>query len=208
MTEVSGEAGATGAVGLVEAFLARGETVGSAESLTGGRVCATLTDVPGASGAVRGAVVAYALAVKEQVLGVDPAVLADPGPVSRECAVAMALGGARVLDTDWCVSTTGVAGPGPSDGVPAGTVHVAVARREHVVGHRVLSLHGDRDHVRTATVSAALGLLRDCLTRDVSEGDGTVETSGAATASAPPTGRARVDAAARREDRDARGEEG
>ena len=198
----------SGASVLVAALLARAESVVTAESLTGGLVCAALTDVPGASGAVRGSVVAYASAVKEQVLGVGSAVLAGPGAVSRECAEAMALGGARVLQADWCVSTTGVAGPGPSEGTPAGTVHVAVARREQVVGHRMLSFHGDRDHIRKATVSAALDLLQDCLTRGVSGGRGTVEARGAATAPEPPLGQARVDATAPGTAGDARGEEG
>ncbi|WP_298890525.1 CinA family protein [uncultured Serinicoccus sp.] len=204
---MTGSAGESRAAVLVRDLLAREESVVTAESLTGGLVCAALTDVPGASGAVRGSVVAYANPVKEQVLGVGDMVLEGPGAVSQECAEAMALGGARVLQADWCVSTTGVAGPGPSEGAPAGTVHVAVARREQVVGHRMFSLHGDRDHIRRATVSVALDLLQDCLRRGVSGGDGTVEVRGAATASGPAPGSAWVDAAAPGT-ADARGEEG
>ncbi|KUG59281.1 damage-inducible protein CinA [Serinicoccus chungangensis] len=204
---MTGSAGEPRATALVRDLLERGESVATAESLTGGLVCAALTDVPGASGAVRGSVVAYATPVKEQVLGVGDGVLTGPGTVSQECAEAMALGGARVLHADWCVSTTGVAGPGPSEGAPAGTVHVAVAHREQVVGHRVFSLHGDRDHIRRATVSVALDLLQGCLTRGVSGGEGTVEAAGAATASASAPGPARVDAAAPGTT-DAKGEEG
>ena len=164
----------------------RGESVGTAESLTGGLVCAALTDVPGASAAVRGAVVAYAAAVKEAVLGVPAQVVREHGTVSQECAEAMALGGARALGVDWCVATTGVAGPDPSEGHPVGTVHLALAHGEQVVGHRVLTLRGHRDDIRAGTVTAALELLRGRLTEGLSAARGTVETRPAATASAAP----------------------
>ena len=143
-----------------------GASVGTAESLTGGLVCAALTEVPGASAVVRGAVVSYALEVKEQVLGVPGELLERHGAVSRECAEAMALGARRLLGTDWAVATTGVAGPDPSEGHEPGTVHVAVAGvcdGEQVGGHRALSLHGDRAQIRSATVTEALRLLRDTL---------------------------------------------
>ena len=164
----------------------RGESVGTAESLTGGLVCAALTDVPGASAAVRGAVVAYAAAVKEAVLGVPAQVVREHGTVSQECAEAMALGGARALGVDWCVATTGVAGPDPSEGHPVGTVHLALAHGEQVVGHQVLTLRGHRDDIRAGTVTAALELLRGRLTEGLSAARGTVETRPAATASAAP----------------------
>ncbi|WP_151526222.1 CinA family protein [Serinicoccus kebangsaanensis] len=144
----------------------RRQSVGTAESLTGGLLCAALTEVPGASAVVRGAVVGYAPEVKAQVLGVPEELLRDHGTVSRECAEAMAVGGARALGADWCLATTGVAGPEPSEGWPVGTVHVALADREQAVGHRVLTLHGDREQIRAATVAAALDLLRSGLTRD------------------------------------------
>src|SRR6476646_10184208 len=105
----------------------RGLTVASAESLTGGLVCAALTDVPGASAVVRGSVVAYATELKAQVLGVDPELLASGGAVQAEVARQMATGVCRVLGADIGVATTGVAGPDPQDGHPVGTVFVAVA---------------------------------------------------------------------------------
>lgn len=144
-----------------------GLTLGAAESLTGGLVCAALTDVPGASDVVRGAVVSYATQVKAAVLGVPAALLAEHGAVSQGCAEAMAVGARRVLDVDWAVSTTGVAGPGPSEGHPAGTVHVAVVGTtrdgEQITAHQALHLDGSRSRIRSLTVDAALTLLHRTL---------------------------------------------
>ncbi|KGN42089.1 competence protein [Knoellia aerolata DSM 18566] len=146
-------------------LVARGWTVGTAESLTGGLVCAALTSVPGSSDTVRGAVVAYATDVKAELLGVDRRRLSEVGPVDALVAAQMALGVRRLLGTDVGLATTGVAGPGPSDGVPAGTVHVAVSGPwgpEPTT--RALTLSGDREAVRSSSVVAVLDLLAEALT--------------------------------------------
>ena len=135
-----------------------GETVAAAESLTGGLVAAALTDVPGASNAFRGGVVAYATELKAQVLGVDISMLKRHGPVYAPVAAAMAEGVRQRLGATIGVSTTGVAGPGPQDGHPAGTVHVAVSLVGDTVV-RTMALVGTRDEVRRLTVERVLGLL-------------------------------------------------
>jgi nicotinamide-nucleotide amidase len=147
---------------LVATLTSRGETVSCAESLTGGLVCAALTDVPGASAVVRGAVVAYATDAKAAVLGVDPILLARSGAVHPEVARQMAEGVRRLLGSDWGVATTGVAGPDPQDGASVGTVYVAVAGAE---GTRAVAAHfaGDRSAVRASAVAEALTLLRSRL---------------------------------------------
>lgn len=156
------------------------QTLGTAESLTGGLVAAALTDEPGASAVLRGGVVSYAVEVKSTLLGVPEELIAEHGAVSRQCAEAMASGALRVLGCDWAVATTGVAGPDPSEGKAVGTVHVAVAGRsgrgEQTMAHRALSLHGSRREIREATAGAALGLLRDTTTRTLSPDGGTVGT--------------------------------
>ena len=133
-------------------------TLATAESLTGGLVCAALTDVPGASVVVRGSVVSYATDLKAQVLGVDPDLLAASGAVHGDVARQMALGVCRVLGADVGVATTGVAGPDPQDWQPVGTVFVAVALAGDVQV-RPLSLQGDRSRIRRDTVAAALDLV-------------------------------------------------
>ena len=145
---------------LLQRLAARAETLAVAESLTGGGLAAALTDVPGSSAVFLGGVVSYATAVKEQVLGVPPEVVAGPGVVSAACAEAMASGVRALLGSTWALSTTGVAGPGPQDGVPAGTAYVAVAGAGGVLARRV-EVTGDRGEVRAGVVAAALALLAE-----------------------------------------------
>lgn len=146
------------AVELVVALAARGATVATAESLTGGLVGAALTDVPGASAVFLGGVISYATAVKAEVLGVSAALLAQAGAVDPRVAAGMAEGVRRLLSADWGVSTTGVAGPGPQDGQPVGTVFVGCAGPGGTTVRR-LELAGDRAEIRRQSVSAALDLL-------------------------------------------------
>jgi len=147
---------------LVTALSSLGQTVASAESLTGGLVISQLIDPPGASAVVRGGVVAYATDAKASVLGVDAELLAYRGAVDADVAQQMAEGVRRVLHADWGVSTTGVAGPDPQDGMPVGRVYVAVAGPDgtQVQQH---DLSGDRREIRDGAVGAALALLMKSL---------------------------------------------
>ncbi|MEH3033877.1 MAG: nicotinamide-nucleotide amidohydrolase family protein [Aeromicrobium erythreum] len=143
---------------VVAALGERGATVATAESLTGGLLCAALVDVPGASAVVRGGVVAYAPALKVGLLGVAASTIEAVGTVDPRTAHEMAVGVRERLGADWGVSTTGVAGPGPAEGKPAGTVHVAVAGPDGVTAVE-LALSGDRAAIRRGTVQAALSAL-------------------------------------------------
>lgn len=142
----------------VAALRAAGASVATAESLTGGLVCATLVAVPGASHVVLGGVVAYAPDLKSALLGVDPVLIAERGTVDHEVAAAMACGVRDRLGATYGLATTGVAGPDASEGKPAGTVHIAVAG-PHGVETKLLALVGDRDTIRQGTVAALLSLL-------------------------------------------------
>ena len=143
---------------IIRLLTSAGQTVAAAESLTGGLVAAALTDVPGSSLAFRGGVVAYATELKAQLLGVDAVMLTRHGPVYAPVAAAMADGVRSRLGTTIGVATTGVAGPGPQDGQPAGTVHIAVSLAGDTVV-RTVGLTGDRDEVRRLAVERVLGLL-------------------------------------------------
>ncbi|WAL63688.1 CinA family protein [Amycolatopsis cynarae] len=143
---------------LIARLTERGETVATAESLTAGLVCATLTEVPGASAVVRGGLVVYATDLKAKLAGVDEALLAEHGAVHPEVAAQLAAGARERCGADWGLGLTGVAGPDPQDGVTPGTVHIALAGAGscRVRTHR---FEGGRASVRTNSVRAALELL-------------------------------------------------
>jgi nicotinamide-nucleotide amidase len=141
----------------------RGQTLGLAESLTGGLLAATIVDIPGASDVFRGGLVVYATDLKSALGGVPPALLAAHGPVHADVAAALAGGARERCVADWGLATTGVAGPDPQDGVPVGRVFLGLAGPNAVATVRRLDLSGDRAAIRVATVAAALTLLAEVL---------------------------------------------
>jgi nicotinamide-nucleotide amidase len=145
---------------LVRRLIERGETVAAAESLTGGLLTATLVTVPGVSAVLRGGLVVYATDLKHALAGVDATLLRERGPVDPDVALALARGARERCGADWGLATTGVAGPGPQDGVPAGTVYVALAGPDGQAEVRELRVDGERQQVRDQAVMAALDLLR------------------------------------------------
>ena len=147
---------------VIAALVTAHQSVATCESLTGGLIAATLTSVPGASEVVRGGLITYAADLKTRLAGVPAAVIERYGVVSREVALGMAEGVRRVARADWGIGVTGVAGPGPADGVAPGTVWVAVVG-PGVSGVRCLYVEGGRDDVRDGTVAAAIADLADAL---------------------------------------------
>lgn len=138
----------------------RGLTIAVAESLTGGLVTAELTAVAGASAVLLGGVVAYRTELKRSMLGVSSELLAAHGPVHPDVATQLAANVRHLLAVDGRaadigIATTGVAGPGPHDGHPAGTAFVGVAVGADV---RVvpLRLSGSRADIRNAVVYESL----------------------------------------------------
>lgn len=117
-----------------ERLRARGQTVGTAESCTGGAIAAALTSVPGSSDYYVGSVVSYSNALKHKLLNVSEADLERYGAVSRPVVEQMARGALRLLGCDYAVATSGIAGPaGGTAEKPVGTVWIAVAYGDHVV---------------------------------------------------------------------------
>ncbi len=142
----------------------RGETLATAESLTGGMVAQLLTDVPGASASYLGGVISYATRLKATLAGVDAATLAELGPVAEQTAAEMARGVAQRCDADWGVSTTGVAGPDAQYSHPVGQVYLAVSHQaSDVLRVKELALQGERAAIRQQAAMAALALLADSL---------------------------------------------
>jgi nicotinamide-nucleotide amidase len=139
---------------------ARGLRLATAESCTGGKVLAALTDIAGSSDVVEGGYVTYSNALKVRLLGVRDDVLRRHGAVSEACARAMAEGALAGTEADLAVSVTGIAGPGGgSPAKPEGMVCFALARASgatETVTHRFGAI--GRAGVRKAAVEVALGL--------------------------------------------------
>jgi nicotinamide-nucleotide amidase len=146
-----------------ELLLARGETVATAESLTGGLVGAALTSTPGSSATYRGGLIVYATDLKSQLAGVSLPLLENRGAVDPDVARALAVGARDRLGASWGLGLTGVAGPDPQDGRPVGTVFVALAGPGGALKEWSLALSGDRAAIRAGAVEAAVGHLRDSL---------------------------------------------
>ena len=129
----------------------------TSESLTSGNIATRLGAGPNAADWFGGGVVAYQEPVKFDLLGVDE------GPVvTAKCAEQMAHGAMRLLQADVAVSATGVGGPEPSEGKPAGTVFMSVATSSDTTT-RELHFDGEPEQILEQTVDAAISLLTEVL---------------------------------------------
>lgn len=135
-------------------------TVGSVESCTGGALAAKLVSVSGSSDYYKGSMVSYAYELKENMVGVDPNLINKHGAVSQECVEAMAQNGLKLLNVDYCVATSGIAGPaGGTLEKPVGTVWIAIASKE-AVRSKVYYFKHNRERNIELTVVYALNMLR------------------------------------------------
>ena len=143
---------------VVDKYTSSGKTIACAESCTGGMIAASITDVPGASSVLGYGAVTYSNEAKHKLLGVRQETLDTFDAVSPETAVEMADGIRALAGSDVGIAVTGFAGPGGGNGkYPVGTVFVGVSSER---GSRAVELHlnGDRQRVRTLTVTNALSL--------------------------------------------------
>lgn len=153
------------AAALLDRCRTQGLKIATAESCTGGLVAALLTEIPGSSDVFERGFVTYSNEAKSEVLGVDAAVIARLGAVSREVAVAMAEGALAHSRAGVAVAITGVAGPGGgTPDKPVGLVYIAARTRE---GHQLVEEcrfgAGSRGGIRRASVAVALTLLEQVL---------------------------------------------
>lgn len=155
--DVSGISGSTELEVLAGKLLrAKGLTVGTVESATGGLLSARIISVPGASDYCRGGIVAYHNEVKISLAGVKYATLLAFGAVSSRVAEEMASGGRQRLGVDICLSDTGIAGPG-ADGTdkPTGLFYIGLATSEGARNRKYV-FKGNRQQNRESAVRAAL----------------------------------------------------
>ena len=138
----------------------RKATVSVAESATGGLLGDRFTSVAGSSDYFFGGFITYTNAMKVEMLGVPPEMLAEFGAVSKENAEAMAIGARRRTGSTYALSITGVAGPDSGgEKAPVGTMYVGIA---DAAGAQVLHRQfiGDRTRIRVFTCQMALDVLR------------------------------------------------
>jgi nicotinamide-nucleotide amidase len=146
---------------LLDRAKARGLMIVTAESCTGGLIAATLAAVPGASAVLERGFVTYSNEAKSELLGVPAPLIIAHGAVSREVAIAMALGALAHSPADIAVAVTGVAGPdGGTAAKPVGLVHIAAQRKDGRQLHEERRF-GDigRHEVQRQTVLAAFALI-------------------------------------------------
>lgn len=152
---------------IVAELRAQNASVSAAESLTAGEFQASLGSVPGASEVFAGGLVTYSAAMKEQLLGIDPALIATHGVVSAATAQAMAEGARRRVGSQYALGLTGVAGPDELEGQPAGTVWIGISGP---TGTHAQEFHlaGLRNEVRTRAVKSAQMMLLQALKKNKS----------------------------------------
>lgn len=141
----------------------RGQTVGTAESCTGGFISNQLTNVPGASEVFLGSCITYSNEAKIRFLGVDPQSLKLHGAVSEKVAAEMASGLRERLGVDYALSATGIAGPGGgSEDKPVGTVFVSLSSASGTQTHKLFYPY-DRESFKLSVAQFALDWLRRTL---------------------------------------------
>ncbi|MCF0223845.1 MAG: CinA family protein [Fibrobacter sp.] len=144
---------------VIKALEERHETLSTAESCTGGLVASHIIDVPGSSAVMKGGIVAYQNSIKEKLLGVNPQILTEKGAVSAETVLAMANGALEQFNSDWAISTSGIAGPGGAEpGKPVGTVWMAVGKKGKIET-RCEKFTGNRTQIREKSVYKVLDML-------------------------------------------------
>lgn len=141
----------------------RNKTVGTVESCTGGGLSNAIISLPGSSGYFQGSFVTYSNELKQKLAGVKPETLARFGAVSEETVREMSEGGLKALEVDYCISTSGIAGPdGGTAEKPVGTVWISVATKEKTVAKQ-FNFGDHRERNIQMTIFAALNLLRSVL---------------------------------------------
>ena len=144
---------------LVVLLKERGQTLSTAESCTGGGVGHAITAISGSSAVYAGGIISYTNDVKEKVLSVPREILEQYGAVSPQTAKAMAEGVKALLQTDYGISVTGLAGPdGDGSGKPVGLVYIGVSGA-NVTEVREYIFQGNREEIRNQAVDETINLI-------------------------------------------------
>lgn len=142
---------------------ASGLTLGTAESCTGGLISEAIIATPGASNYFKGSVVSYTDEIKENLLHVDAQVLCEQTAVCEEVARQMAQGALDLLNVDFAISATGIAGPGGgTKEIPVGTIWLGYGTKDDIRTFKLTEDFGRDINIAIAT-NKAMRLLLDFL---------------------------------------------
>ena len=139
-------------------FRAKGVTLGSVESFTGGLFAREITAVPGASKFYKGGLVTYATEEKIRLLGISQVDVDKYGVVSKEIATQMAELGRKKLNVDYAISFTGNAGPDAMENKPVGLIYIGVSSTKETEAYE-FKLEGDRATIQKSAIDLALALI-------------------------------------------------
>ncbi len=139
----------------------KSQTISTAESCTGGHIASLITSISGSSKYFKGSIVAYDNDVKQKILGVEQSTLYSYGAVSSNVVEEMANGVIKLLDTDFAIAISGIAGPnGATENKPVGTVWIAIASKSKTISKK-FNFSADREHNIRSASNAAIMLLID-----------------------------------------------
>lgn len=162
-----GDQNLAGAIGNI--LLNNSWTLSTAESCTGGLISHKIVSNPGASDYFMGSIIAYSYEIKQHVLGVSEHTLNSFGAVSEPTVIEMVKGGLKLLQTDFCVAVSGIAGPGGgTPEKPVGTIWIAAGSKNNI---KTQLIKGGKDRIRNIDFAAinALNLLRKVLIQEAKE---------------------------------------
>ena len=139
-------------------------TISTAESITGGLIASKICEISGASNYFKGGVVSYTKEAKCSLLGLNMADIEKYGVYSKETVVSMAKGIKEKTKSDIAIATSGVAGPGPDEGVEAGTVYFCYYIDDYILTEKKV-FEGNRNEIRNKAAEYALGVVVGLLTK-------------------------------------------
>jgi nicotinamide-nucleotide amidase len=141
-------------------FIQSSKSLGTVESCTGGSIAQQIISIPGASTFFKGSLVTYTNQLKHEIVDVDSEVLQQKGAVCQEVVEQMAVNGRVKLGVDYCISTSGIAGPdGGTETIPVGTVWIAIAFNDGVLS-RQFSFGDNRERTIQMAVLSSMNMLR------------------------------------------------
>ena len=147
-----------------EMLIENRQTIGTIESCSGGYVAHSLTAIAGSSAYYKGSLLTYAYETKVAIADIDQNMLNTYGAVSEEVCEAMAKNARKKLDVDYCISTTGIAGPGGgTDEKPVGLVFIGLAKPDGSIEVKRCEFHGTRLQIIERTAYTALDMVRRAL---------------------------------------------